>query len=100
MVPNRFAYVGIVSKITGHFSFSLWARMTFTPYTRKGSRSERSGRRAPPSEGGCSSGALRTQGAALGRRLFVFALALLERIQVIENVMANFLEVFGNLLAG
>ena len=50
---------------------------------------------------GIAIGAFRSRRAAsLGRRLFVLAFAFLERIEIVENVVADFFEIFGNLRAG
>src|SRR6266699_2622297 len=85
MVPNRLAYVGVVSKITGDLSPSLCARMTFTPYTRKGSRS------GPPCALGKPSGVSSSCSPSL---------ALLEGVEIIEKMVAHFFEIFGDALAG
>jgi len=75
--------VGIVSKITG--LFFLLAVRQYHVYAIHAERIAIDTLRALASP-------------ALRRRLFVLALALLEWIEIIENVMANFFEVFGNLL--
>ena len=50
---------------------------------------------------GIAVGALRARrSASLGRRLIVLPFAFLEGIEIVENVVANLFEIFGNLRAG